>query len=817
MRGASPPRPALGSPRPPVHPRLRGNDVGEGGRVDTATSRQPARLWRVALALLVAGVGAGCSGASAQRPAPEAQTAQRSPEAARPASGVEAHIDGLLARMTVLEKAGQMTQLNYQLVNPAGGFSSPEVALDEGRLRAVLSECPVGSFLNGSGVPAEDYVRFIGRLQEVNREATRLGVPFLYGIDHTHGAQYLAGGTIFPQPLNVAATFDTTHAWKMGWATAREAAPLGHNWTFAPVQDLAPDVRWPRLWETWGEDPLLASLMGVAHTRGVEGTRVGPYAMAATAKHYVGYGDPRTGWDRTPAHIPRQALWEFHLPPFQAVIDAGIAAVMVNSGEVNGEPAHASGELLTEILRQRLGFEGVILTDWGDVRKLVDMHRVAESEREAARLAVEAGIDMSMTAMSTRFCTDLVDLVEAGELSEARLDASVRRILRMKHGLGLFSGAADPTMAHADLIGAPEHTEAAREAAAASLVLLKNDTLAGGPALPLAPQARVLVAGPFADVRAPLAGGWTYNWQGAREDQVPAEVPSVAAALRQRLGPGVTVADSALAPEAFAAQAARADAVVLVLGEATPTEFVGNAVDLVLPPGQRRLASLAAASGAPVVLVVVGGRPLAMTPEIEGAAAVVWAGFPGWEGAGAIADLLTGAAAPGGRLPFSWPRGPSTSLPYNHKPSALFHLRDSAVLANDPSARAGEHPTLYPFGHGLRFGRVETGGLALSDTLLGAGGSLVATATVTNHTSREVTESVLWYLTDEVGRLTRPARALAHVEAVRLAPGESRAVRFRVEPLAHLAYPDAGGEPVLEPGRFTLRVGGEAAGFRLAE
>ena len=742
--------------------------------------------------------------------------------AASPASGqvwrdagapVADRVESLLAEMTIEEKAGQMTQLNYQLVNPAGDFSSPAVELDSTRLAAVLGECAVGSFLNGSGVPASDYVRFITRLQQANREQTRLGIPFLYGIDHTHGAQYLEGGTIFPQPINLAATFDTTHAVTTGRVTAREAAALGHNWTFSPVQDVTLDVRWPRLWETFGEDPYLASVLGASYTRALQAERVGPYRMAATAKHFVGYGDPRSGWDRTPALIPDQALWEFHIPPFQAAVDAGIAAVMVNSGEVNGVPVHASRELLTDVLRAQMGFEGLILSDWGDVTKLVQMHRVAETERDAARLAVEAGVDMSMTAMSTDFCADVASLVRSGELSEARVDESVRRILKLKFELGLFE-TPTPSLDYADQIGAAEHRAAARAAAQASLVLLTNDTTAGRPTLPLADGATVLVAGPLADVRAPLAGGWTYNWQGAREDQVPDDVPSVAGALRQSLGARVVVGDSELT-DRFGAQARAADAVVLVVGETPYTEFVGNAVDLTLPPAQAALVEAAAASGTPVVLVVVGGRPLAMTPAVLAADAVVWAGLPGWDGAPAIADLLTGAAAPQGRLPFSWPRGPSTNLPYHHKPSALFHLGDTSDLANDPTARAGVHPTLFPFGHGLRYGRVTTGPVALSDTLVTAASrGLAATVTVANETDRAVRESVLWFVTDHVGTITRPVRMLRHVDVVDLAPGERRAVRFEIEP-KHLSYPDADGQSVLEPGAFTVTVGEEAASFRV--
>ena len=732
------------------------------------------------------------------------------------AAPTEARVDDLLGRMTVEEKAGQMTQVNYQLVNPVGDFSSPAVELDESRLTAVLGTCALGSFLNGSGVPAADYVRFITRLQEANKEQTRLGIPFLYGIDHTHGAQYLEGGTIFPQPVNVAATFDTTHAAVTGRVTAREAAPLGHAWTFSPVLDVTMDVRWPRLWETFGEDPYLASVMGASYTRALQAERVGPYHMVATAKHFVGYGDPRSGWDRTPARIPDQALWEFHVPSFRAAIDAGIAAVMVNSGEVNGVPVHASRALLTGLLRERLGFDGLVVTDWGDVAKLVQMHRVAETERDAARLVVEAGVDMSMTAMDTRFCTDVAALVRDGELTEARLDESVRRILRLKFELGLFE-TPSPTLDYVGQLGAPEHRAASRAAAAASLVLLANDTLATGrQVLPLAAGARVLVAGPLAQVKAPLSGGWTYNWQGAREDQVPGDILSVADAIRQSM-PGAVVGDSALAPggaAAFTAQADAADAVVLVVGETPYTEFVGNVVDLTLPPDQQALVDAAAASDTPVVLVVVGGRPLAMTDALTAAGAVVWAGLPGFDGAPAIADLLAGVTAPSGRLPFSWPRGPSTAIPYHHKTSAIFHLGDTAALANDPTARAGVAPTLYPFGYGLRYGRVTTGAITLSDTTASAGRFPMATVTVSNETDRPVRESVLWFVTDEVGSVTRPVRMLKHVEMVDLAPGERREVRFALT-AADLSYPDSDGRPVLEPGAFTVSVGEEAASFRL--
>jgi beta-glucosidase len=735
-------------------------------------------------------------------------------------------VEDLLGRMTLLEKVGQMAQMNFQMINTPSeeeGWGTFEVVPVESRIRDLLRECPVGSFLNGAYVPSAQWAEFTGAVQRLTMEESRLGIPTVYGIDHVHGMTYLEGGTLFPQALGVAATFDTAHAAAMGRVTAREAAPLGHRWNFAPIQDLGVDPRWPRLYETYGEDPLLAGLMGAAYVRALQGdVGVGPHRMAATPKHFLGYSASRSGWDRTPATISEQDLYALNVPPFRAAIEAGAKTVMINSGEINGVPVHASRRMLTGLLREELGFEGVAVTDWGDVIKLVEMHRVAEDEREATRMAIEAGIDISMVPSSLDYCGHVVDLVESGELTEARIDESVRRVLRLKFELGLFETPM-PSLEYASLVGSEPHQAAALDAARASLVLLKNDTLAARPVLPLDAESlrSVLVVGPGANSHRNLSGGWTIEWRGSREERYPQELPTVYRALRDALAEAspsatVTLGDTTLGErgtpdyDAFVAQAREADAVVLVLGERPYAEFTGNSVDLTLPSDQRALFRAAQESGTPVVLVMMGGRPLVIEAEAEAADALIWAGLPGPHGGRALAEVILGQFAPEGRLPFSYPRGPSTFLAYHHKPSDLYHATVNADLYAD-----NRHPTLYPFGAGHGYTRFAYRDLTLSSDAVGADGSLEASVTLQNVGERAGTEAALWYVTDDVGSTTRPVRLLRRFEKVALRPGEARTITFRIRPREHLAYPSADGRASLEPGTFRLRVGTEEATFRL--
>ncbi|MBM3461436.1 MAG: beta-glucosidase [Armatimonadetes bacterium] len=701
-------------------------------------------------------------------------------------SPVEARVQDLLSRMTLEEKIGQMTQLNYSAINSTGKEDAVDV--DEKKLRAVIRNFHVGSFLNGFAVPPAQWADYYATLQRINLEESRLKIPIVYGIDHVHGTNYITGGTVFPQNLNMAATFNDSLAAAEGRITALESADLGHAWDFAPILDVGINPYWSRLYETFGEEPLVGARMGAAFIRALQDApEIAPYRVAGTAKHFIGYSNPSSGHDRTPAQIPDQFLQEFWVPAFRAAIEAGVKTVMINSGEVNGVPVHTSRRLLVELLRDQLGFTGVAVTDWEDILKLVNHHRVAADEREATRLAVDAGIDMAMTPFTTDFCVHLKSLVREGAISPARIDESVARILRLKFDLGLFEHPY-PRTNRFPRIGAADHRMAALQAARESIVLLENRG-----ALPLSDQAQaILVIGPAAESKRNVNGGWTLGWMGRPEPEYPHSMPTVREALK-RAFPHASVR-SASNPSADEMRAA--DVIVAAMGEEPYAEGPGNIDDLSLPWQQHALLRAAADSGRPVVLVLFEGRPRIVSGISDRMAAVVFAGLPGFEGPTAVAEVLSGKVNPSGRLPFSYPRTVGHVVPFHHK----------------PSDKSGAQ---YPFGSGLSYTKFEYSGLSLSAERLRPSAEITATVTVKNAGRVAGQESVLWYLTDEVGRVTRPVRRLGHYEKITLQPGQSTQVKFRIVPREALAYPDERGRKVLEPGAFTLRVGNQAARFFL--
>lgn len=712
-------------------------------------------------------------------------------------ASVEDRVEDLLRRMSLDEKIGQMTQINVDMIN----LNKDNYAyIDTVKARAAIRNHHIGSFLNGFAIPAEDWFAFTHTLQRINLEESRLGIPILYGIDHMHGASYLSEATIFPHAFNLANTFDTTFAWHTGRITALESAPLGHNWNFAPVLDAGRDPRWPRFYETFGESPTVVSRMGAAYVRGLqEAGQVGPYRVAATAKHFLGYSTPVSGKDRSPAHIPDQILHEVHRPGFQAAIDAGIQTVMVNSGEVNGVPVHASYDLLTRLLRDEMGFEGVILTDWADIIKLTGIdkvafqqehyHRVAYDEKEATRMSVLAGIDMSMTPMSYDFVTYVRELVHEGHISEARIDSSVRRVLRLKFELGLFEQPL-PTLDYHANIGTPEHRSLAYQAASESIVLLRNERNL----LPLSPTTRnILVVGDKATSKRALNGGWTKEWQGGTEAMYPAEMPTILDAIRAEF-PGATVnhisdpgSPRTNLRRTFNRLSSNADVIIAVVGEWPYTEFVGDINDLTLDADQVNIIQTLMSSGKPHAVILVEGRPRVLPGTTCQAQAVLFAGLPGQEGASAIAHVLSGKINPSGRLSFSYPKFASHFSTYDHK------------ATDRPSA-------MWPFGHGLSYTTFAYRDLIISDQTVSTDGSLLATVTVQNTGSVAGKHAVLWFLTDEIGRITRPVRKLVHYDKDWFEPGESRTFSFRINADEHLWYPDARGRRIFESGRFILRV-----------
>ena len=726
---------------------------------------------------------------------------------------VDERVEDLLSRMTLEEKVGQMTQLNITMVNHEG--VQRDVSLDPEKARYLLQNHHIGSFLNGEAVPPEQWLEYINELQSIAVEETRLGIPIIYGIDHMHGASYLEGSTIFPHNINLGATFNIEHARQTGKITALESGPLGHFWNFAPVLDLAKNPYWPRFYETFGEDPHLLSEMGRSYVKGFQGDHdLFPYKLAATGKHFIGYSVPRSGWDRTPVDLSMQTIHEFHRPPFQAAIDAGMKTIMVNSGEVNGIPAHASKELLTGLLRDKMGFEGVIVTDWADIGKLYNFHKTARDYDEATLQAIEAGIDMSMTPTSLRFNESLLNLVENGSVTEERLDESVRRILKLKFELGLFEYPY-PSGQGIDEIGSNDRKDIALKAAQESMVLLKNSENI----LPLSKSIeKLLVVGPSAESKRNLAGGWTLAWQGAAEENYPESMKTITEALRNELPNAEIISMESIGKKysktrrEFNEVAESADAIIIAAGEEPYTEFVGNITDLSLPEDQLEMIRAVNGTGKPSVLVLVAGRPRVINEVVPDTDSIIWAGLPGFEGAEAIAHVISGKINPSGKLPFSYPQFVGHFIPYNHKPSAAYYFDDT--VANDIVVDV-EATQMWEFGFGLSYTRFNYENLELSSTELKENDRITAKISVTNAGDIVGTESGLWFLTDEVGRISRPVKELVHFERVTLEPGETAELTFTIEPEIHLSYPGFDGESILEEGYFTIQVGEKKSRFYL--
>lgn len=726
---------------------------------------------------------------------------------------IEDRVESLLSQMTVYEKIGQMTQLNISVINKTG--NQRHVELNAEKARYYLTEHHIGSFLNGEAVPGEQWFTFMDELTRMAVEETRLGIPIIYGIDHIHGASYLSGSTIFPQSINLGATFNKEHGYNMGWVTAYETADLGHHWNFAPVLDLGANSIWPRFWETFGEDPHVAAEMGAAYVRGYQGNEeIAPYKLAATGKHFIGYSTPTSGWDRTPVQIGMQALQEFHIPPFQASIEAGMKTIMLNSGEVNGIPVHASKEIIQGILREQLGFDGVIVTDWEDIGKLVDFHKVAKDYKEATYMAVKAGIDVNMTPLTTQFNEALMELYEEGRISEERIDESVRRILRLKFELGLFEHPY-PSDERLDRIGEDRNKAKALEAARESIVLLKNENNV----LPIANPQRIVLTGPTADNKRNLSGGWTLSWQGAEEERYPEDMHTVFTALQQEYPDAEIELIEELPMDASSRNQNRffrslnsADLIIYVGGEEPYTEFVGNITDFRLPEFQRNEISFLNQAETPVALVLVQGRPRIITDIYSDTDIILFAGLPGFEGAEAIANIFSGAVNPSGKLPFSYPQHTGHYLTYNHKSSDVYFFNPDEA---NHIAQGEQQTALFEFGYGLSYTTFEYSDLELSASEITADETLLATVTITNTGNVAGMESALWFLTNQVGSISRPVKELKHFEKVSLEPGESVTIDFEINPHKVLWFPDAEGNRIYETGSFTLTVDDLSSDFRL--
>ncbi|HYW95079.1 MAG TPA: glycoside hydrolase family 3 N-terminal domain-containing protein [Bacteroidales bacterium] len=703
-------------------------------------------------------------------------------------------VNRLVSQMTLEEKAGQMTMMCLSEVTVT---HDKHLMLDEDVFRAMIRDHHVGAFLSGSGSEAE-WRAFTRRAQEIAMEESQSGIPVIFGIDHIHGANYVDEGTFFPHNLGLACSFDTALVGEVAEITAMETTAAGLLWNFAPVLDVGVNPYWPRLYETFGEDPLVCSELGSRFIMHYDGWKTpGRNHPVSCGKHFIGYSNPVSGYDRSPSVINQQALYEIFVPPFREAIQAGLKTVMVNSGEVNGEPVHISKHLLHDILREKLGFEGVILSDIKDIQKLVDMHFAVETYEEAVKLSVDAGIDMSMSCSDLRFPEIIVDKVRAGKISEARIDESVRRILYLKYQAGLFEQPYPPeTGSQPNPLIRREHLQWAVRAAEKSIVLLKNDGV-----LPLDTGKRVLLAGFASSSRKMLNGAWTLEWLGADENRFPPDMhtlrESMAVLWGGRLLPPVASGSIKSRKKEFLDAASSADAIILTIGEEPYSEFKGNIEDLALSASHQELAELAVSTGKPVVLVLIEGRPRLLGELAEKASAVLFAGYPGIGGGDALANILSGRTNPSGKLSFTYPAQPGHIVPYFRKSTDVYK-------------------PLYPFGHGMSYTSFEYSGLTVSDSIVKAGRSFTVSVEVTNTGDRNGEEVVLLFSHDLFGKTTRPIRKLVRFSKIMLTPGEKQTVSFIMFPGKDLSYPDETGKVVLETGGFELYCGEQMTGFRLA-
>lgn len=723
---------------------------------------------------------------------------------------VQERVENLLSLMTLEEKVGQMTQLNITLINSTGEQRDVELVAE--KARKYLQEHHIGSFLNGEAVPPQQWYDYMMGLQKIAVEETRLGIPVIYGIDHMHGASYLEGATVFPHNINIAASFNAEHAKQTAYVTALESADLGHNWNFAPVLDLGQNPSWPRLYETFGESPHVASVLGKAYVNGlINNEEIAPYKVAATGKHFLGYSVPKSGWDRTPVDLSDQTIYELHVPSFKAALDAGMQTIMVNSSEINGVPVHASKKILTNLLRQKLNFDGVIVTDWDDIGKLVNYHYTARNYTEATEMAVNAGIDMSMTPISLAFNESLLQLVKEGRITEERLDESVRRILTLKFELGLFEHPY-PRNDRFDRIGTPENIAKAKAAADESIILLKNE----GELLPLSKEIkRILVIGPSIHSKPELGGGWTIAWQGGEPERYPENMHTIFTALEEEFKNTTFTLLPHDAPESkLHSEAKKHDLIIAAFGEKPYTEFIGNITSLELPEDQKSLIEAAASTNKPVVGVFIGGRPRIVYDIIDDMDAYLWAGLPGFEGAESIADIISGDVNPSAKLPFSYPIYEGHFVPYNHKSSDVYFFDPEEA---NSITQGEKNVWQWPFGYGLSYTEFTYSDLQLSDSTLTKDNSIKATIKVTNSGKVEGKEAVIWYLKDYVGTITRPVKEVKHFEKIALAPGEFKEVEFVINPSQHLGFPDSNGNYTLEHGQFSVMVGGQRMDFTLKE
>ena len=728
-------------------------------------------------------------------------------------AALEKKVEQTLAKMTLDDKIGQMLELNFDIM---GGYGEGgKWTLNETVLDTCLQKWKVGSILNAPGTRAHTVAQWQEWIRLIQDKSMKyLGIPDIFGLDHNHGVTYTQAGTLFPQPINLAASFNTELARTGAEITAYESRAANCPWVYNPVTDLGRDPRWSRIWESFGEDPIVNARMAEAEIRGYQGSdpnHLGQYNVAACIKHYFAYGAPFTGKDRTPAYVSPQMLREKYFEPFKAAIQAGALTLMVNSGSINGMPVHASYEYLTKWLKQDLQWDGMIVTDWADINNLFQRERVAKDKKDAIRIAINAGVDMSMDPYSVDFCILLKQLVEEGKVSRERIDDAVRRILRVKYRLGLFDRPNTGGKGY-EKFGSAEHAEKALRSAEECEVLLKNE----GSLLPLAKGKKILLTGPNANQMRCLNGGWSYTGQGSNAEDLAEQYNTIYEALCNEYGKenitleqGVTYNERGQywqenTPQIDKAVAAaqHADVIIACIGENSYCETPGNLTDLWLSENQRNLVKELAKTGKPIILVLNEGRPRLITDIEPLCKAIVHIFLPGNYGADALARLLSGQANFSAKMPYTYPREINSLANYDYKVS-----EEVGTMAGAYNYDA-KVSLLWPFGYGLSYTTFSYSNLRVDKSSFTADDVLTVSIDVKNTGQRAGKEPVLLYSSDLIASLTPDNRRLRDFQKVSLQPGEQQTVTFRL-PAKSMAFVGADGRWTLEEGDFILRAGGQ--------
>lgn len=779
---------------------------------------------------------------------------------------IEQQIETLLKKMTLDEKVGQMCELTIDLLqkrtNPFAGIDPQNFKvedlkkilknyklekeydlskgmpdqkvlmqiymriqgiegkkgyqMDEAMLDTIIGKYKVGSILNvpnGVAQSVEKWQEIIKRIQE--KSMKEIGIPCIYGVDQIHGTTYTLGGTFFPQGVNMAATFNRALTREGARISAYETKAGSIPWTYAPVTDLGRDPRWPRMWENYGEDAYVNAEMGREAILGFQGedpNRIGNNSVAACMKHYMGYGVPVSGKDRTPSSITVQDMREKHFAPYLEMVKAGALSVMINSAMNNGLPFHANYELLTQWLKEDLNWDGMIVTDWADINNLYSRDHIAKDKKEAIKLAINAGIDMSMDPYDWKFCTLLKELVQEGEVPMSRIDDAVARVLRMKYRLGLFEKPYNDLKDY-PLFGSQEHAAAALKAAEESLVLLKNtDGI-----LPLAKGKKILLTGPNANSMRSLNGGWSYTWQGSNAEACAEAYNTILEAFTNKFGAdniiyeaGVTYNEkgnwqdeNAPEIEKAVAAAANADYIVACIGENSYCETPGNLTNLVLSDNQLNLVKALAKTGKPVILILNEGRPRLIADIEPLAKAVVDIMLPGNYGGDALANLVAGDANFSGKMPFTYPKEINSLITYDYKPCE--HIGKQMEGAYNYDAQVSVQ---WAFGYGLSYTTFEYSNLKVNKPNFNANDELTFTVDVKNTGNRVGKESVLLFSSDLVASLTPDNRRLRAFEKVELQPGETKTVTLKLKG-SDLAFVGYDGKWILEKGDFRIQAGNQ--------